>query len=119
MQNVNIEELQAVGLTADDLILTPWDSVKYLEDQEDINGYLNAALEEAPEDTKYITSVFSDAIKAHSILELAKKTGIARETIYKITCGEGNPTLSTLQKLADAMDLQISIEPKTQAKKAA
>jgi len=109
---MNIKELNAVGITADDMILTPWDSVEYLKDNESIKGYLNAALEEAPDDIKYMNRVFSNALEAHNILELARKTGIARETIYKITRGVGNPTLSTLSKLTDAMGLQITIVPK-------
>jgi len=119
---MNTKDLNAVGITADDMVLSKWDIVEYLEDKKDIQDYIKDALQEAPDDIKYINRVFGNAIKAHNIIELAYKTGIARETIYKITRGEGNPTLSTLSKLAEALGFCIRLSKKTnivQSKKTA
>lgn len=50
--------------------------------------------------------------------QLAEKTGIYQADISKIERGIGNPSLSTLQRLADGMDMQLKIQfiPKTPSK---
>ena len=50
--------------------------------------------------------------------ELAEKTGIAQTEISRIENGTRNPSLKTLQRLADGMDmvLKISFEPKKKMK---
>lgn len=47
--------------------------------------------------------------------ELAEKTGIAQGDISRIENGKGNPSLKTLQKLADGlgMILELNFRPKT------
>lgn len=49
--------------------------------------------------------------------ELAKRSGIAQGDISKIERGNGNPSIKTLKKLADAMgkDVQIRFVPKGKA----
>lgn len=42
--------------------------------------------------------------------ELAEKTGIYQADISKIERGLGNPSLSTLQRLADGMGMELQIE---------
>jgi transcriptional regulator with XRE-family HTH domain len=42
-----------------------------------------------------------------SIVELAKRSGVARATLTKIEAGNGNPTIDTLYALADALDAAL------------
>lgn len=42
--------------------------------------------------------------------QLSEKTGIYQCDISKIERGNANPSLSTLQRLADGMDMQLKIE---------
>jgi transcriptional regulator with XRE-family HTH domain len=51
-----------------------------------------------------------------SVLELSRRSGVARNTIAALERGEGNPTIDTLYSLADALgvplsDLLVSREP--------
>jgi len=92
-----------------------WDIVEHMLNDEDLQGYLEAALEEAPNDINYITHVVTKLIRAHNIIELSHKTGITRETIYKILRGGGNPTISTVSKLVNALGLRMSFTPLQQA----
>jgi len=39
--------------------------------------------------------------------ELHRLTGIAYMTLYRIESGSGNPTISTLRKIADALGVDI------------
>jgi len=88
-----------------------WDSVEHLRDETDIRHYIEAALEEAPDDAAFLAIVLGDVARARNIAELARTTGIARETLYKTLRGEGNPTMSTISKLANALGFRLSLTP--------
>lgn len=45
---------------------------------------------------------------------LAEVSGVGLRTLKQFEGGKGNPTLQTLQKLADALGLEITIVPKKQ-----
>ena len=88
-----------------------WDSVEYLRNEGDIRLYLEAAMEEAPDDAAYMAAVLGDVARARNIAELARTTGIARETLYKTLRGEGNPTMATISKLANALGFRLGLIP--------
>ena len=88
-----------------------WDSVEHLRDETDIRHYIEAALEEAPDDAAFLAMVLGDVARARNLAELARTTGIARETLYKTLRGEGNPTMSTISKLASALGFRLSLTP--------
>jgi len=67
----------------------PWDAVDFLNDEEAIRLYIEAAQEEAPDDAAFMAAVLGDVARARNLSELARQTGIARETLYKVTRGEG------------------------------
>lgn len=89
----------------------PWDVAEYLRDDEDIRLYIEAAQDEAPDDAAFMAKVLGDVARARNISELARQTGIARETLYKVTRGEGNPTLDTISKLAHALGFRLTLQP--------
>lgn len=43
------------------------------------------------------------------ITQLSKKTGLARTHLYRIVAGKGNPQLSTLLTILDAIGLEIHV----------
>jgi len=43
---------------------------------------------------------------------LAELSGVGLRTLKQFESGKGNPTLSTLQKLADVLGLEISLQLK-------
>ena len=61
----------------------------------------------------------NDARKSKGITqkELSERTGIAQGDISKLENGNGNPSVRTLQRLANAMGMTLKIEfvPKTTA----
>lgn len=89
----------------------PWDVAEHLRDDEDIRLYIEAAQEEAPDDAAFMAKVLGDVARARNISELSRQTGIARETLYKVTRGEGNPTLDTISKLARALGFRLTLQP--------
>jgi len=88
-----------------------WDAAEHLRDESDIRYYIEAALDEAPDDTAFLAMVLGDVARARNIAELARSTGIARETLYKTLRGEGNPTMATISKLANALGFRLSLAP--------
>lgn len=88
-----------------------WDTAEHLRSEEEIRLYIEAAQEEAPDDAAFMAVVLGDVARARNMTELARETGIARETLYKVTRGEGNPTLDTISKLAKALGFRLTLEP--------
>lgn len=86
-------------------------SSEHLRDEIDIRRYIEAALEEAPDDAAFLAIVLGDVARARNLAELARTTGIARETLYKTLRGEGNPTMNTMSKLANALGFRLSLTP--------
>ena len=97
----------------------PWDVAEHLGDEEDIRLYIEAAQEEAPNDAAFLAKVLGDVARARNISQLARETGITRETLYKVTRGEGNPTLDTISKLANALGFRLTLQPLTGTKQTA
>jgi probable addiction module antidote protein len=50
------------------------------------------------------------AMKKGGIANLALKTGLSRETLYKTLSYEGNPTLKTLNLIVTALGYELVIE---------
>ena len=91
--------------------ISRWDTAEILETGEDIDIYLSVAFES--NDPKQITKALGNAARAQGILDIAKKTGLAREHLYNSLSENGNPTLHTLTTVIDTLGYQLRIEPKT------
>ena len=85
-----------------------FDASKYLTDEEAIREYFRIALEEG--DSKTIQLVLRDIAKAQGMSSLADKTGLNRESLYKSLSATGNPSFSSILKIMDALDLQITLK---------
>jgi len=93
------------------LVTRKWNPLDFLKDEETIRLYIEAAQEEAPDDAAFMAAVLGNVAQARNLSALARETGIARETLYKVTRGEGNPTLATVGKLARALGFRLSLAP--------
>lgn len=87
-----------------------WDSAEHLETEEDIQLYLEACIEEAGDDPAFIVHALSVIARARNMSQLARDTGLTREGLYKALSPEGNPTFSTVVKVANALGLQIIVQ---------
>jgi probable addiction module antidote protein len=90
--------------------LTKWDSASYLKTDEDIAAYLSACFEEAGDDAAFITHALGVVAKAKGMTQLAKQTGLGRESLYKALSGDGNPSFATILKVMRALGVQIHTE---------
>ena len=94
--------------------VTRWNILDYLQTEEDISGYLDAALEEG--DVAYFLKALGDAAKARGINEMAKKMGVNRESLYKSFAENKKPYFETVSKALDALGLEFHISRKGSAK---
>lgn len=88
-----------------------YDSADYLKTEEDIAAYLEAVMDEADDDPVYIARALGVVARARNMTALAREVGMSRVGLNKALSGEGNPTLSTVMKVAKALGLKISIQP--------
>lgn len=91
--------------------LIPWDSARYLDTEEDIALYMEAVMEEAGDDPDFVAHALGVVARARGMSELARKTGLTREGLYKALSGEGNPSFATVAKVAGALGLRVSFSP--------
>lgn len=87
---------------------TRWDAADYLKSEEDMAAYLNACLEEAPEDPALLAAALGDIARARGMVQLAKATGLTREGLYKALSKDGNPSLGTVLKVLRALGLKFT-----------
>ena len=88
-----------------------YDSSDYLKTEEDIAAYLEAVMEEGGDDPAYVARALGVVARARNMTALAREVGMSRVGLSKALSGEGNPTLSTVMKVAKALGLKISIQP--------
>lgn len=87
----------------------PYDAAEFLETDEDIVAYLNAALEVG--DPSLFAAALGDIARARGMTQLAKETGITRDGLYKALSPTGNPSFATVQKVVKALGYKLDVEP--------
>lgn len=90
--------------------LKKWDSAEHLKRDEDMALYLEACLEEAGSDAAFIAKALGTIARAKGMTQLAKETGLGRESLYKALSGEGNPSFSTILKVISALGIRLHAE---------
>ena len=82
-----------------------WDAAEHLETEEDMAAYLEAALEEG--EISLVAAALGDIARAKGMTEIARKTGLARESLYKALSPDGNPEFATVLKVVEALGLKL------------
>ncbi len=89
-----------------------YDSADYLKSEEDVAVYLEAVMEEGGDDPAYVARALGTVARARNMTELAREVGMSRVGLNKALSGEGNPTLATVLKVAKALGLKVSFQPR-------
>jgi probable addiction module antidote protein len=87
----------------------PFDASNYLKDEADVAAYLQAAIEDG--DPALLAAALGDIAKARGMSQLARDTGLSRESLYKSLSGERAPSSDTLFKVIHAMGFKLTVEP--------
>jgi probable addiction module antidote protein len=86
---------------------TPYDVSEHLRTPEEMAAYLDAWLEEAPEDAAGIARALGDIARAKGMSQVAKDAGLSRESLYRALSAEGNPSFATVLKVAKALGVRL------------
>jgi probable addiction module antidote protein len=91
----------------------PWDPAEHLETEADMAAYLEAALEEG--DPALVAAALGDIARAKGMTQLARETGLGRESLYKALSPSGNPEFATVMKVVAALGLKLHATPASAA----
>ncbi len=87
--------------------LTDFDIADYLDSREAISEYLSQVL--ADGDTNELLVALGHIARVKGMTEIAKKTGLGRESLYK-TFQEGTkPKFETIVKVLDAFGVRLKV----------
>ncbi len=84
-----------------------FDTADYLLTPADAAAYLEAVLEESGDDPAAVARALGTIARSRNFSELARKTGMSREGLYKALTAESNPSFATISKVATALGLRI------------
>jgi probable addiction module antidote protein len=88
----------------------PYDVAEQLRTPEEMAAYLDAWLEEAPDDASGIARALGDIARAKGMTQVAKDAGLSRESLYKALSADGNPSFATVLKVARALGVKLHAE---------
>ena len=86
---------------------TPYNPFDYLETKEEINEYLNTAFMD--DDPRVFVVALGYLAKKKGIAQVAKETGLNRESLYKSLSGDGNPAFATIKKITKALGCELAV----------
>ena len=87
-----------------------FDPADYVKSEEDVRGLLRAAADEDQGDGAVIRAVLKHVAQTRNMSALARDTGLNRGNLYEALSEDGNPTLATLLKVANALGLRLRLE---------
>ncbi|MCE1178836.1 MAG: putative addiction module antidote protein [Micrococcales bacterium] len=85
-----------------------FDPADYLDDIDDVVGYLQLALEESADDPTAVPRALGVIARSGNMSELARRVGMSRDGLYKALSDQGNPTWSTVLKVSEALGLKLT-----------
>jgi probable addiction module antidote protein len=86
---------------------TRFDSAEYLDSDEAIGAFIEEAL--ATDDPAFITQALGTVARARGMSQIAKETGLSRESLYKALSADGNPEFSTVIRVMQALGLRLTV----------
>ena len=86
-----------------------FDAADYLDDLDDVAGYLQIALEESGDDPTAVPRALGVIARSRNMSELARRVGMSRDGLYKALSADGNPTWSTILKVTNALGLRLTL----------
>src|SRR5260370_19720527 len=85
----------------------PWNTEALLETAEDIAAYLEAVFEHG--DAELISHALGAVARSKGMTEIARRTGLGRQSLYKALSPEGRPEFATVLKVGHALALKLTV----------
>jgi probable addiction module antidote protein len=87
----------------------PFDPAAYLDDAESLAAYMSEAL--ATEDPAFIADALGVVARARGMSEIARESGLSRESLYRALSPDGNPEFNTILRVVRSLGLRLSTTP--------
>ena len=94
---------------------TLYDVAEHLRTPEEMAAYLEACIEEADGDAALIAKGLGDSARAQGMTQVARDSGLSRESLYKALSGVRSPSFDTILKVVTALDLKLSASVRSEA----
>ena len=89
----------------------PYDVADSLRTPEEMAAYLEACIEIADGDAAFIAKALGDIARCKGMTEVARQTGLSRESLYKALSGDRSPSFATVLKVIAALGLRLHACP--------
>lgn len=86
---------------------TRYDVAEHLRTPEEMAMYLDACFEESDGDATFIAKALGDITRAQGMAQVAEKSGLSRESLYKSLSGERVPSFDTILKVMQALGVKL------------
>ena len=87
--------------------LKKFDVVDYLKTEKDIATYLSAVLEDG--DPALFVAAIGDIARAKGMTEIANRSGVTRESLYRALKVEARPRFETVTRVVQALGLKLRV----------
>lgn len=84
-----------------------FDPSAYLDNEETIAEYLTVTLEE--NDPDLLLAALSNVAKARGMSQIAKDSGLGRESLYKALAPGAKPRFETIMKVMHALGVKLTV----------
>jgi probable addiction module antidote protein len=90
---------------------TPFDASDYLETEQEIEAFLQESLDTSIElnDMSIFLTAIGHAAKARGMAQIAKDTGLGRESLYKALSPTAKPRIDTIAKVVTSLGLKFKM----------
>ena len=93
----------------------PNEVAEFLQTPEEMAAYLEACIEQSEGDAAFIAKALGDIARAKGMTQIARETGLSRESLYKALSGDRSPSFDTILKVVAALGLKFSASVKQEA----
>lgn len=90
---------------------TRYDIAEHLRNPEEMAAYLEACLEDANGNAAFIAKALGDIARAKGMAQVARDSGLSRESLYKALSGDRSPDFDTVLKVVEALGLKLHAQP--------
>jgi len=92
---------------------TPFKFGEFVKTAEDAVDYLQGALDECG--TEFLPIALRTIAQSEGMAALAERSGLTRAGLYRALSEDGDPKLSTLTAILEALGLRLAVVPKDAA----
>ena len=111
-----MKKTKAKAKVAAKVTYAPFEVADYLDSEEVIAEYLSLAARD--ENPGVLLKALGDVAKARGMTEVAKASGLGRESLYKTLAPGAKPRFETVATIMRALNVGFAVESRVRAKNA-